>query len=95
MSTSVKLSWIGGISGLEILYWLWFKILIYKRKSVEGVPQSNESEEQKVDNIQNEPEDIKVKLQREQDKESAIFFDAIFNNIEAQDVSTVKITDIE
>ena len=79
MSTSDKLSWIGGtmglftgfsvISGLEILYWLWFKILIYKRKSVEGVPQSNESEEQKVDNIQNEPEDIKVKLQREQDKE--------------------------
>ena len=110
MSTSDKISWIGGmmglftgfsvISGLEIIYWLWFKVLIHKRNSVEPEPQSDKSEEdlkQKVDNIQNELQDIKVKLQREHfgDKKSAIFFDAIFNDIEAQDVSKVKKTNIE
>ena len=110
MSTSDKISWIGGmmglftgfsvISGLEIIYWLWFKVLIHKRNSVEPAPPPDESQEdirQKVDNIQKVLQDIKVKLQREHfgDKKSAIFFDAIFNDIEAQDVSSVRKNDIE
>ena len=94
MSTSDKISWIGGmmglftgfsvISGLEILYWLWFKVLIHKKTSIAPALQSNESEE-----------DIKQVRRAWSDKKSGIFFDALFNAIEAQDVHTENKTNTE
>ena len=110
MSTSDKISWIGGmmglftgfsvISGLEIIYWLWFKVLIHRKNSVAPSTSPEPSEdtlEQKVDNIQNEIRDIKIKIQKGHfgDKKSAIFFDAIFNDVEAQDISSQEKINIE
>ena len=79
------------ISGLEIIYWLWFKVLLHKRNSVSPSDPTDELEEglkQKVDHLQNELQDIKSQLQRARfgDKKSAIFFDAIFNDVEAQNI---------
>ena len=84
------------ISALEIVYWLWFKVIINKRNSVKPSTQAEEEEEdlkQKVDNLQNELQDIRLKLQRGHyghlgDKKSGMFFDVIFNDIEAQDMSS-------
>ena len=101
MSFSDKVSWVGGmlglftgfsvISGMEIIYWLWFKVLLHKRNSVSPSDPTDQKEEdlkQKVDNLQNELQDLKSQLQRARfgDKKSAIFFDAIFNDVEAQNI---------
>ena len=77
------------ISGMEIIYWLWFKVLLHKRNAVSPSAPTDQPEEdlkQKVDNLQNELQDIKSQLQRARfgDKKSALFFDAIFNDVEAQ-----------
>ena len=76
------------ISGMEIIYWLWFKVLLHKRNAVSPSDQPEEDLKQKVDNLQNELQDIKSQLQRARfgDKKSAIFFDAIFNDVEAQNI---------
>ena len=85
------------ISGMEIIYWLWFKVLLHKRNSVSASDQSEEDLKQKVDNLQNELQDIKNQLQRARfgDKKSAIFFDAIFNDIEAQNIPGQVKTNLE
>ena len=88
------------ISGMEIIYWLWFKVLLHKRNSVSPSDTTDQPEEdlrQKVDNLQNELQDIKTQLQRARfgDKKSAIFFDAIFNDVEAQNIPTQGKTNLE
>ena len=88
------------ISGMEIIYWLWFKVLLHKRNSVSPSDTTDQPEEdlrQKVDNLQNELQDIKSQLQRAHfgDKKSAIFFDAIFNDVEAQNIPTQGKTNLE
>ena len=60
MSFSDKISWIGGmmglftgfsvISGIEILYWLWFKVLFHKH-DVEVKPEGNEASENNDEEI--------------------------------------------
>ena len=100
MSTSDKISWIGGmmglftgfsvISGLEILYWLWFKILINKKNSVAPAPQSNDNESEEEGLNKNVDDSSDQNLRAWRKKNSAIFFDALFNDIEEQDVSKVK-----
>ena len=60
MSLSDKISWIGGmlglftgfsvISGIEILYWLWFKVVLHKDE-IEPV---EEDLKEKVTNLQSE-----------------------------------------
>ena len=113
MSTSDKLSWIGGmmglftgfsvISGLEILYWLWFKVLIHKKNSVAPTPQSDESEEDPKQNVDNKQKlrNMKALVGRGRRtrtwtkvhrawryKNSGLFFDALCNDFEKQDVSS-------
>ena len=88
------------ISGMEIIYWLWFKVLLHKRNSVSPSDTTDQPEEdlrQKVDNLQNELQDIKTQLQRARfgDKKSAIFFDAIFNDVEAQNIPNQGKTNLE
>ena len=88
------------ISGMEIIYWLWFKVLLHKRNSVSPsapTDQPDEDLKQKVDNLQNELQDIKNQLQRARfgDKKSAIFFDAIFNDVEAQNIPSHGKTNLE
>ena len=88
------------ISGMEIIYWLWFKVLLHKRNSVSPSDTTDQPEEdlrQKVDNLQNELQDIKTQLQRAHfgDKKSAIFFDAIFNDVEAQNIHNQGKTNLE
>ena len=61
MSLSDKISWVGGmmglftgfsvISGLEILYWLWFKVVFNKQNKV-GVEQ--EQEQRKISYVAEE-----------------------------------------
>ena len=60
MSFSDKISWIGGmmglftgfsvISGIEILYWLWFKVLFHKH-DVEVKPEAKETSENNDEEI--------------------------------------------
>ena len=88
------------ISGMEIIYWLWFKVLLHKRNSVSPSDTTDQPEDdlrQKVDNLQNELQDIKSQLQRAHfgDKKSAIFFDAIFNDVEAQNIPNQGKTNLE
>ena len=60
MSLSDKISWIGGmmglftgfsvISGIEILYWLWFKVVLHK----DEIEPAEEDLKEKVNNLQSE-----------------------------------------
>ena len=104
MSFSDKISWIGGmmglftgfsvISGLEIMYWLWFKVLLHARE----VEPAEEDLQQKFDELKNENEkeisslklelqEIKMKLKVGQsgDPKAGAFFDAIFDDPEAKE----------
>ena len=106
MSTSDKISWVGGmmglftgfsvISGLEIIYWLWFKVLLHGKNEV--APEELKVEEddkcgncgnllKEVMLLKNEVEEIKFKRKdsnHEKTDQSGAFFDAIFNDVEAQ-----------
>ena len=52
MSFSDKISWVGGmmglftgfsvISGIEILYWLWFKVVFHRKNEVSPIEKSEE-----------------------------------------------------
>ena len=60
MSLSDKISWIGGmmglftgfsvISGIEIIYWLWFKVVLHK----DEIEPAEEDLKEKVTNLQSE-----------------------------------------
>ena len=70
MSFSDKISWVGGmmglftgfsvISALEIMYWLWFKVLLHKNE----VEPTDDDIQQEVQNLKSELEknDSKVKI---------------------------------
>ena len=70
MSFSDKISWVGGmmglftgfsvISALEIMYWLWFKVLLHKNE-VEPI---DDDIQQEVQNLKSDLEknDSKVKI---------------------------------
>ena len=61
MSMSDKISWVGGmmglftgfsvISGLEIIYWLWFKVLLHGKNEV--APEDTKIEDDKCGNCGN------------------------------------------
>ena len=68
MSFSDKISWIGGmmglftgfsvISGIEVLYWLWFKVVFHKHDA-EVIPEQNNISK-KIEELKNKnEEDIK------------------------------------
>ena len=103
MSTSDKISWVGGMMGLftgfsvisllEILYWLWFKVIFHQKNDV--VPEKKPENDTKIDilmekyeQLQNEMEELKMNMKHkhsEDDKMNA-YFDAIFYDIEAQNI---------
>ena len=68
MSFSDKISWIGGmmglftgfsvISGIEIFYWLWFKVILHKN----SVEQSDEDLKEEVVQLKSELEQNKSKV---------------------------------
>lgn len=73
MSFSDKVSWVGGmlglftgfsvISGIEVLYWLWFKVVFHKHDA-EVSPSRNDINK-KIDDLENKNEsqikELKVK----------------------------------
>ena len=113
MSTSDKISWVGGMMGLftgfsvisliEIFYWLWFKVIFNQKNSV--VPQEKPENDTKIDimmekyeelqdeikkceHLQNEINELRMNMKNkhsEDDKMNA-YFDAIFYDVEAQNV---------
>ena len=116
MSVSDKISWVGGmmglftgfsvISGIEILYWLWFKVLLHKSDG-QVAPAPEEAEEKgdnpdavdqggqddkmmemqmKMEGLQSEVDELKMRLKNGHgdDPKAGMFFDAIFNDVEAQ-----------
>ena len=116
MSLSDKISWVGGmmglftgfsvISGIEILYWLWFKVLLHKSDG-QVAPAPEEAEEKgdaqdavdqggqddkmmamqmKMEGLQSEVDELKIRMKNGHgdDPKAGMFFDAIFNDVEAQ-----------
>ena len=93
MSFSDKISWIGGmmglftgfsvISGLEIMYWLWFKVLLHKKE----VEPADEDLREEVNSLKIELQEIKLKLKggHNEDTKAGAFFDAIFVDPEAKE----------
>ena len=104
MSISDKISWVGGmmglftgfsvISGIEIIYWLWFKVVFNKKSKV--TPEDENDAVRKlrheVASLKKEFAQMKFKVksqQKEQDNHknsTEKYFDAIFNDIESQQV---------
>ena len=107
MSASDKISWVGGmmglftgfsvISGFEILYWVWFKVLFHK-KDVQVEPETEKEQEKrpsndmdelanKMDKMENDLVEMKLRMKslpHLEDPKAGLFFDAIFNDLEAQ-----------
>ena len=103
MGVSDKISWVGGmmglftgfsvISGFEILYWIWFKVVFHK-KDVQVAPEPEKTQDkiapgmddlsQKIDQLKNELDEVRSRMKSSEDPKAGLFFDAIFNDIEAQ-----------
>lgn len=99
MSMSDKISWVGGmmglftgfsvISGIEIIYWLWFKVVFNKKSKVAPESENETMKELKheVASLRKELVELKLKVksqQKERKNSTEKYFDAIFNDIEAQ-----------
>ena len=99
MSISDKISWVGGmmglftgfsvISGIEIIYWLWFKVVFNKKSKVAPESENDTMKELKheVASLRKELVELKLKVksqQKERKNSTEKYFDAIFNDIEAQ-----------
>ena len=103
MSTSDKISWVGGMMGLftgfsvisllEILYWLWFKVIFHQKNEV--VPEKKSENDTKVDilmekyeQLQIEMDELKMTMKKKhsEDEKMNAYFDAIFYDIEAQNL---------
>ena len=107
MSASDKISWVGGmmglftgfsvISGFEILYWVWFKVLFHKKdvqvapatekeQGKEKRPSNNVDElSNKMELMQSDLDELRMRMKSlPDDPKAGLFFDAIFNDLEAQ-----------
>ena len=103
MSFSDKISWVGGmmglftgfsvISGIEILYWLWFKVVFHRKNEVGPTEEYSEDQSEigklkkQMMLLQNEMNDMKMRIKNSHsvdDPKAGVFFDAIFNDIESQ-----------
>ena len=100
MSMSDKISWVGGmmglftgfsvISGIEILYWLWFKVIFNKKGKIapEGESYTVIKElRDEVDGLKKEFAEMRLKVKShhdDQNNSTGKYFDAIFNDIESQ-----------
>ena len=101
MSISDKISWVGGmmglftgfsvISGIEIIYWLWFKVVFNKKSKVSPEEGKNETMKElrnEVSLLRKEFRDMmfKMKIQQKENRKNSTekYFDAIFNDIESQ-----------
>lgn len=94
MKFSDKISWVGGmaglftgfslISGIEILYWLWFKILFHKKDhQVESSKQDDNADLKKeVQDLRAQVDELtmKMKASQKEDIAAGMAFDAIFND---------------
>jgi len=108
MTLSDKISWIGGMMGLftgfsvisaiEILYWLWFKVLLHEKDHAkvepEGDPENTQATDidvnERINILENELKNIKMSLkggQADNNYASAALFDAIFEDPEAKELS--------
>ena len=104
MSLSDKISWVGGmmglftgfsvISGIEILYWLWFKVLLHRADKVgpeqekEGCQDCHKLREE-FKGLKNEMEELRMNMKsvhHAEDPKAGLYFDAIFNDVESQQV---------
>ena len=109
MSASDKISWVGGmmglftgfsvISGFEILYWVWFKVLFHK-KDVQVAPETEKEQEKeklpsnnvddlanKVNGMKSDLEELKIRMKsfpHLEDPKAGLFFDAIFNDLDLE-----------
>ena len=85
------------ISGLEIMYWLWFKVLLHAsevepenedlQQKVDEMKTELGENEKKINNLELELQEIKMKLKGGQsgDPKAGAFFDAIFIDPEAKE----------
>lgn len=101
MSVSDKISWVGGmaglftgfsvISGFEILYWLWFKVILHKKDNkVDHKEDTGDvTDEENIDDVkinveklmaQVEELTIKMKAAQAGEEKVGMAFDAIFND---------------
>ena len=97
MTLSDKLSWVGGmiglfmgfsvISGVEILYWLFFKVIFHKRvNKVEEEPTEMKEKiselEKEIDDLKNWKNHVQLYVTGDQNKDPKVrkMFDVIFND---------------
>merc|ERR1712218_35065 len=89
-----KISWVGGmaglftgfsvISGIEILYWLWFKVLFHKKDHQvdNSSGDGNDELKKEVQELKAQVEELtlKMKASLKEDIAAGMAFDAIFND---------------
>ena len=97
MSLSDKLSWVGGmiglfmgfsvISGVEILYWIFFKVVFHK-KDIKVEKEPNEMNvkiyelKKEIDDLKNWRDHVQLYVTGDQNKDPKVrkMFDMIFND---------------
>ena len=88
------------ISGIEVLYWIWFKVLFNRKNTISPVEEDKDKKQMKAE-IQSSKEEIKalrndlleMKMRLKshaEDPKVSVYFDAIFNDVEAQHSCGVK-----
>ena len=104
MSISDKISWVGGmmglftgfsvISGMEIIYWLWFKVVFNKKTKVAPEDENDTVKKlrHEVATLRKEFADMKFKMKSQQKEQenhknsTDKYFDAIFNDMESEQI---------
>lgn len=104
MSISDKISWVGGmmglftgfsvISGMEIIYWLWFKVVFNKKTKVAPEDENDTVKKlrHEVATLRKEFADMKFRVKNQlKDQENhknstEKYFDAIFNDMESEQI---------
>ena len=93
MSLSDKLSWVGGmiglfmgfsvISGVEILYWLFFKVIFHKRNNkVKQEPSEMNELRKEIEDLKTWKDNVQLYVTGDQNKDPKVrkMFDMIFND---------------
>ena len=81
------------ISGIEVLYWIWFKVLFSRKNTIAPVEEDKEKKEMKeeIKALKNDMMELKMRLKSHaEDPKVSVYFDAIFNDVEAQHSCGVK-----